>query len=460
MKPITRDAVRLFHEGSIALAQISANGFRIDTDYVDRTIDETKSRASKLSKRLKECREWSLWQKQFGTDANINSDDQLATILYKVLGYECHEYTKTGKPSTDVTAIERIDSVFTRNLGTLRKLQKAEGTFLHGIKQETVNGFVHPFFNLHTTLTLRGSSDHINFQNQPIRDPLLGELIRNSFIPRSNKFRIVEIDYSVLEVSVAACYHHDPVMLKYLAGVGDMHRDMAQECYLLSSSEVWKPIRQQAKALFVFAEFYGDYYVSCAASLWDAIRRHKLKTQDGICLYDHLASKGITERGACVRGSREDPVAGTFEHHIKEVESRFWNERFVVYNQWRKDWYAAYQQNGGFNTLSGYRIEGNFSRNFVINCPVQGSAFHCLLWSLTKLHQWLVKHKMKSVIMGNIHDSIVLDVHDDEFDDVIPMARKIMTEDIHREWPWLITPLKVEIETSETTWFDKKPLVV
>ena len=76
-----------------------------------------------------------------------------------------------------------------------------------------------------------------------------------------------------------------------------MHRDMAMQLYILKQKQVNKPIRHAAKNKFVFAEFYGDWFVSCARSLWDEIDSGHLEV-DGKSLKEHLAEHGITELGA------------------------------------------------------------------------------------------------------------------------------------------------------------------
>ena len=85
-------------------------------------------------------------------------------------------------------------------------------------------------------------------------------------------------------------------------------------------------------------------------------------------------------------------------------------------------------------------------KNEVINYPVQGSAFHCLLWSLIKLHQWLKANEMESKVVAQIHDSIVLNLHPDELETVLKKAKQIMCVDVRKHWPWIITPLVVETE--------------
>jgi len=264
-----------------------------------------------------------------------------------------------------------------------------------------------------------------------------------------------------VEVCVSVCYNNDPKLRNYIIDKKtDMHRDMAGECYKLKTKEIHKAARQQAKGSFVFAQFYGDWYISCAKGLWEGIERNKLTTVDGTCLFKHLKKQGVKELGDL--NPKEKPRPGTFEKHIQEVEDRFWNTRFKVYSQWKKDWWDAYCENGGFSMHTGFSVHGVFSRNEVINSPVQGSAFHCLLWSIIKMNGWLVKNKMKSKIVGQIHDSIVGDVHIDELDDYLAKARQVMTVDLCKKWKWITVPLNVEADVTPVngTWYDKEEVEI
>ncbi len=105
---------------------------------------------------------------------------------------------------------------------------------------------------------------------------------------------------------------------------------------------------------------------------------------------------------------------------------------------------------------TGFRVSGVYGRNDVLNGAIQGSAFHCLLWSLIELVKWMRKKKLKSKVVGQIHDSLVMDVHKSEFDDVISKTVDVMTKDLLATWDWIIVPLEVEAECSETNWFEKK----
>ncbi len=458
MIPTTREAYQLLHDGAVALSRVEHNGIRVDVGYLTTTIKKTEQDIANLKKELNSDKVLKVWNRRFGTKTNIGSREQLGKVIFEDLGYPCENKTPTGRPKTDIEALETVDLPFVKRYVRLEKLKKAKGTYLEGILRETVDGFLHPSFNLNTVRTFRSSSSDPNFQNIPIRDPEIGRLIRTAFIPRRNHV-LVEIDLKGNEVGTAACYNKDKKLIEYIKDkTKDMHRDMAMECYRLKEKQVSKAARNVAKACFVFAQFYGDYYVHSARGLWDAIGREGLQTTDGVSLREHLASKGITELGACDPDQR--PVKGTFEHHIKEVENKFWNERFRGYTAWKKRWYEAYLECGEYTMLTGFREVGWFSRNDVWNWPVQGSAFHCLLWDLIQLSRRISKLKMGSKIVGQIHDSIEADVPKHEEQDYLQLAKQIMTVDLLKAWDWIIVPMSIEAESSAVNWFEKKKVEV
>ena len=284
----------------------------------------------------------------------------------------------------------------------------------------------------------------------PIRDPLQGKLIRRAFIP-SEGCRLVEIDYSSIEVRVAAAYHRDPQMLTYLTDPeSDMHRDTAADVFLLDKSEVTKQMRQIGKTV-VFASFFGDYYIGLAQQAWKMMRR------DAPELLEHLKSLGIHSLGKC--DPETPPAPGTFEKHMQTVEKQMWEERFPVYNQWRKDHYREYCNRGWFKNYTGFTFSGVLRRNVVINSPVQSSAFHCTLRSIIRLTDMLKGTGAK--IVSTIHDSIILDVPECGFDDVVETCLAVMTAELKREWTWLDgIPIEAEPEACDVgqSWYDKKEI--
>lgn len=449
MKPASRDAYRLLHEGSLALTRMESNGLPIDCAALDAALADISARIKDQEDRLREMPEYKEQRKRFGVKAKLGSREQLADIYYNVMGYPGGIVNpETGKLSLDDRALKELGTPYAKLFQHTQKLHKLRGTYLMGFKNELCNGRVHAFFNLHKVVTYRSSSDSPNLQNIPIRDPDIGRAIRGIIKPHEDDKVLVEIDYSALEVHIAACYHRDPTMLEYLETGHDLHKDMAIECFKLDKIE--KPIRTQTKGLFVFAAFYGDYWASISRNLWKFAESHTMDS--GKQLVDHLHEKGIVGLG-----QENPPTPNSFMKHIHDVESDFWGRRFRVYDQWKKDWHREYLRNGYINTLTGFRIWGVFKRNEVINSPVQGAAFHCLLKSIIEMTKRIMQRKMRTKLIVQIHDSLVAEVPRDELDDYIEMANEVMTKWIRKVWPWIIVDLKTEIEIAEGSWATKKP---
>ena len=456
MKPATMEAYKLLHDGSIALARVEANGMRIDMRHLENTARRATFRAKFLTELLEKDPIYGKWRARFGRSASLTKRQQFAYVLFDILKYECRARTAPtaayplGQPKTDKKSLAHIDSEFVQDYFRLMKYLRIKSTFLEGIKREVVNGFLHPIQNLNIARTYRGSSDHPNGQNFPVRDPEMGKMIRQCIIPRNKNYVGVEFDFKGIEVAVAACYCKDPNLISYVSDPSkDMHRDMAAQCYMLPPDKVSKYLRYCAKNQFVFPQFYGDFYPHCARALWESLDREPE-------VKGYLASKGIRKLGKC--DPQIDPVKGTFEYHIKEVEADFWGRRFEKYAQWKKRQWEQYQEEGGFNFFTGFAETGIFSRNDVTNHRIQGSAFHILLWTLIQTDKWLRQRRMRSKIINQIHDSMMMDVHRSEYQEVLAKVIRIATIEVREHWPWIIVPLTIEVEKYKTNWHNKRPV--
>jgi len=455
--PYTEQAFRLLFEGAQTLAQIECNGLHIDTDYVDRAIERVQNKIKRLLAELETHKDiLGVWKKKYKGKTNFNSNEQLGSIMFEVLGFSSPEKTESGQWKTDEETLNKIDHPFVKDYLEIKKLKTTLSVNLRGLKREVVDGYLYPFFLLNSARTYRSSSEAINFQNIPIRDPAKARIVRRAFIPRPGR-RLVENDYSGIEVRVAACLHKDPRMIEYIKDkTKDMHRDMAMKCYMLAQQEVSKNVRYCGKNMFVFPQFYGDWYIDCARSLWEAIEKMKLITVSGISLRKHLKDKGITKLGRL--DPREPPRLGTFEYHIQQVEKWFWEEMFPAYAKWRKDWVQLYKKRGWLLTPTGFICQGYMGKNEILNYPIQGPAFHCLLWSLIELHRAIQKRKMKTLLVGQIHDSIVADVPDEELDEYVDLSQEIMVNRLMKTWDWIIVPIEIETEATpvDGSWVTKK----
>lgn len=463
--PASLEAYQLLHDGAICMARIEANGLRIDTAYLDQAIKDAKEEIATLEASLKSRREYREWEKLYGTRMNLNSKPQLARVIFGRCGYKRNPfiiYDDLG-PKNNEAAFEHLSVPFLNDYFEMGRVKKALSTSLIGIRRETVDGILHPFFNLHTTESYRPSSSMPNLQNQPVRNKKIAKAVRTAIIPRKGNV-LIEIDMNSHEVRISGCYNKDPNLKRYVLGGGDLHKDMAKSLFMLSDEELGDfkakgspgaDVRYCSKNGFVFAQFYGDYYGHCAPRMWNFIARMNLRRADGVSLYDHLKKKGIKKLGDC--DPEKDPVKGTFESHVKEVERVMWQEMFPVYDQWKRDWWALYQSQGGVNTLTGFKQEGVFRRNQILCDAVQGSAFHTLLWSLIKIDKEIRKKKMKTKIICQIHDSALFDTPRSEVPDLIEMADRIMVKEVMEHWKWITVPLQTEHEICRENWYDKVP---
>jgi DNA polymerase I-like protein with 3'-5' exonuclease and polymerase domains len=447
MKPASPQAYALMHEGSLALSRMESVGMPVCEERLDAAIADVGNRIKEMEAELRSMTEYEEQRKRFGAKTKIGSREQLAHILYIVMGFPGGLMNpETGKLSLDDEALQEINTPYAKLFQRTQKLAKLKGTYLMPFKRELCKGRVHAFFNLHTVTTYRSSSDSPNLQNIPIRDPEIGNIIRGIFKPSDPNNVIVEIDYSTLEVVIGACLHRDPTMMEYLTKGLDFHRDTAQDCFFLGE-DVPKPLRQMAKVTN-FSLIYGDYYAAIAKKLW---RSAESATHNGIPVHDYLKTKNIR----CL-GTEKNMPPDTFTYHMKGVCDRFWSERFPVFAQWRTDTWDSYQRNGCLYTKTGFRIHGVYKRNEILNVETQGCAFHCLLKSVIAITKEIAKRQMRSRLFCQIHDSILAEVPRQEVDDYVQMADAIMTHQLMAQWPWIILPLKTEVEVGEDSWASKK----
>lgn len=468
MKPASPEAVELFMEGVKTLSYMTGTGILVDTQYLTQQLDKTAKTIKDMEHELMKDPIFRKWKKLFGDRTKLGSKEQLEKVVFDVLGHRrTGRVTKKGKAKADESAFEFVNEPFVKKYFKLEKMKKARNTYLLQLQRELDGeGRIHPFWNLHTADSYRSSANRPSIMNFPIRDPLQGELVRRCIIAPPG-YQIAEVDISGNEVRWACVYCRDPRLEQYITDSStDMHRDMAKECFLLpykSNDSYWKDktpgsghmTRYIAKNRFVFPEFYGSYWLTVSKTLWEAIDIYKLKTKHGVGMKEHLKKKGIVELGNAEAG--QEPETNTFQYHIKQVETRFWNERFKVYNRWKWDWYDSFLQRGWFRYKTGFVSSGLLDRKQVCNWPIQGSAFHGLLWAVNQLHQWLLRNKMKTRIIAEIHDSIVMEAAIGETEDVLHKIKELITVELPKHWKYINVPLEVEAEVSppEASWFDK-----
>jgi DNA polymerase I len=355
--------------------------------------------------------------------------------------------TEKHNPSVDKESLDTyVDKApFIRDLVEVRDLKKSRDTYLKGWLREAVDGVLHPHFSLGNVSSYRSGCSRPNLQNIPVRDADVKKLLRTAIIP-SPGHQLLEADLKAAEVCVSACYHKDPVMIEYIKDpTKDMHRDMAMQLFFLGADQVTKDARYTAKNGFVFPEFYGSYWKQVAPAIWETLQKLGVSLTDGTPMFDHLKECGI-------KGYPD------FERHVQEVEDNFWDRRFKVYSQWKLNTVEDYLRKGYLEFHTGFRISGPLDRKQIVNLPIQGSAFHCLLWSLTRLNQMAYQEGWKSKWVSQVHDSAICDLDPAEKEMVIARIKQVVTVYLPKHWKWIIVPMKIDIEIAPVNkpWFEKR----
>lgn len=474
--PTTRDAYQLLHDGSLALARAERNGMRIDVQYCEQTSNHLTRQIQHLEKKLRSSELITYWRRQYGSSFNMDSGDQLSDILYspdhfnltpsnytdgkckRCKGKGCEFCRGEGRnPSVDVEALETLELVEIKDLLRIRALSKAQDTYLANFLREQVDSYIHTNFNLHLARSFRPSTDSPNLANVPVRNPEIKKIVRQAVKARPGH-KLVCADFKGIEVAIGVPYHNDENMRKYVSDKStDMHRDAAQDCFIIPP-KMWeylvqqdkanhtryaKEIRQTIKGGFVFSQFYGDWWKSCAGSMWTSSMG--LLVEEGETLNQYLASQGIK----CLQD---------FEEHIKKCEDILWNERHPGYTKWKKDWWQDYQEKGYFDMLTGFRCGGAvMDRKQCCNYPIQGSAFHLMLRTIIEMDRFLVKGKFDSRICNQIYDDLMIDVHPDEEQEIIDEINDIVQNRLPKIYPWINVPLEIEFEATPVngSWHQK-----
>lgn len=434
-------AYKLLHEGAEAFSEVQKNGIKIDIKKAKNFERKWANELDELKDKLLSSKEASRFKRKTRKELSFNktlSGKDLQVLLFDILKFKPIKQTKTGY-STDATTLETFKdkSEFVSILLRYKKVDKLLNTYLSQFLRYEVDGFIYPTFNLHFAESYRSSSSEPNFQNIPKRSEE-SKIIRSLIISRwGSEGAVAEVDYSSMEVRIIACVTHDPVLIDYLVGGGDMHGDWGEILFKVGKKEIpkkiFKRLRQGAKNGFVFPNFYGSYWKNTAAGLWDWMPK----------------------------GMRETWEYEDWVEHVRSCEKKFW-KKFHVTREWQDSLVRKYKRTGYVQDSSwGFRRFGYLSRNHIYNFPIQGPAYHCLQWDINEIvlrRDCFKPESIDSLLCGEIHDALFWDMKIKESDKLRKNVDYIMTEQIREENKWLIVPLETEWSVGEKDWSKMKDL--
>lgn len=431
-----------FLEASETFLDTQLNGIKIDIEYFKKIDQDLDLKLIEIDAKINSDVAVSDFKEFIGHDINFASVKDLRSLFFDMLKIGSIKQTKNGSPSVDAETLGKLDHPIAKLIVEQRKLLKLKNTYVGQLTREDNDGYIHPFLHLHRCTSYRSSSSSPNFQNMPNHDLVAKKMIRGGLYPHPGE-HIVELDYSAAEVKTAACVTGDSSLIEYvLDETTDMHRDQAANIWICTQDMISKPMRQTAKNELVFPQIYKAWFGTCANMLWTSSQ--KLKLADGSTVLEHLKNKGIT-------------TSVQFKNHIKNVCGAFW-KRFPELQKWQDRMIAEYQNKGFLSTATGFQCSSVLTDNMICNYPIQGPSFHCLVWSMIKLDKKLKEGIYKTKITSQIHDSLVLSIPPEELSTVLPMAKKIMTDDMKAANPWVTVPFAVDFEIApvDRPWSEKR----
>jgi DNA polymerase-1 len=318
-----------------------------------------------------------------GQPFNLGSPKQLGEILFTKLGLPVVKKTATGQPSTDEDVLSQLaeDYPLPKLLLEHRSLAKLKNTYTDKLPQ-MVNprtGRVHTSFSQAVAVTGRLASSEPNLQNIPIRTPE-GRRIRAAFIaPAGHK--IVSADYSQIELRIMAHLSGDAGLLDAFAKGEDVHRATAGEIFGVTPIEVTSEQRRYAKVIN-FGLIYG-------------MSAHGLAKNLGI---ERAAAASYIDRYF----ARYPGVAAYMERTRSAAKTHGYVETVFGRRLYLPDIRA--QQVG--------RRQG--AERAAINAPMQGTAADLIKKAMIATSAWLKSSGVKSRLILQVHDELVLEVPDGE----------------------------------------------
>jgi len=330
-----------------------------------------------------------------GQPFNLGSPKQLGEILFGKLGLPVVKKTATGQPSTDEEVLEKLaeDYPLPKLLLEHRGLSKLKSTYADKLPR-MVNphtGRVHTSFSQATAVTGRLSSSEPNLQNIPIRTPE-GRRIRAAFIaPRDHL--IVSADYSQIELRIMAHLSDDARLLEAFARGEDVHRATAGEVFGVAPAEVTSEQRRYAKVIN-FGLIYG-------------MSAHGLAKNLGI---ERAAAQAWIDRYF----ARYPGVAEYMDRTRVEAREQGYVETVFGRRLYLPDIRAS---------QAGRRAG---AERAAINAPMQGTAADLIKKAMIATDAWLASSGLKSKLVLQVHDELVLEVPGAELETVREELPRLM----------------------------------
>jgi len=389
------------------LYDMEKSGFKVDSV-------ELKNLENKYREEILEIE--SLIYDIVGHKFNIASPKQLGEVLFDELNLNIPSNKKKS------TSIEILNDIvdkhpIVRLIIRYRTITKLYSTYIIGFENLlTEDDKIHTVFNQTLTSTGRLSSSEPNLQNIPVRTDE-GRNLRKVFIPSNKGGFIVGADYSQIELRLLANFSGDEKLIKAYNNGEDIHTRTASEIFGVAPEMVDSKLRRDAKAIN-FGIVYG------------------------------ISDFGLSQNIGISRKEAGNYIKLYFERYPMIEKYMQSNVEYCREHGYVKTYFGRIRPIPEINS-SNYNLR-NFGERAAMNMPLQGTASDIIKLAMIKIYNELKSQGLKSKIILQVHDELVVDVYPGELEIVKEILRKGMETVVN-----LAVKLEVNIE-SGTTWYDAK----
>ncbi|WKD61078.1 DNA polymerase I [Corynebacterium ciconiae DSM 44920] len=378
------------------LGEVEHTGIAVDIDSLERQRD---SFISRVDAEVQAAREIA------GDDTlNLSSPKQLQVVLFDTLEMPKTKKTKTGY-STAAKEIENLARThphpFLDHLLAHREYQKMKTTLDGLIKAVQPDGRIHTTFNQTVTSTGRLSSTEPNLQNIPVRTEV-GREIRSAFVVDEEHECLVTADYSQIEMRVMAHLSEDPGLIEAYRRGEDLHNFVGSRVFGVPVDEVTPEIRRRVKAMS-----YGLVYGLSAYGLSQQLDISPAEAKDIMSTY--------FERFGGVKRYLDEVVVAARD--ASYTATLFGRRRYLP------------------ELTSTNRVARENAERAALNAPIQGTAADIIKIAMLRVHQVLNDQRLRSRLLLQVHDELVVEVAPGEKETVMAILREEMDKAVQLSVP-------------------------
>ena len=353
-----------------------------------------------------------------GVEFNINSPKQLGEILFDTLKLPVGKKTSRGY-STGAEVLEKLRSAhpIIPEILEYRAVAKLRSTYAEALlRVADERGRVHTSFNQTVTVTGRLSSTEPNLQNIPVRTEL-GREMRRFFVAKNEDYRLIDADYSQIELRILAHIAQDENMIAAFCSGEDIHSVTASEVFGVPLERVTSSMRKKAKAVN-FGIVYGISEFSLAGDIGVS------RKEAGEYIKSYFAR--YTGLDAYLSGAVEAAK------QLGYVETVFGRRRYIP------------------ELTSSKAMLRAFGERVAMNSPIQGSSADIIKLAMINVNRALRDEGLDARLILQVHDELIVEAHKDCAERAAEILKREMENVVS-----LKVPLTVELSIGNS-WFDCK----